>query len=247
MIGDPQPCHLDAASIFPVASSTAKPRTPELIIATFNQGKLAEIRALLARYPVGVTSLATLNVSPTVETGQSYRENAIAKAVSAARASGVPALSDDSGIEVDALGGQPGLFTARWTKQQGGDELAVQALWRKLCAAGARSPSATGASVFCALSLGWPDGRCLVTEARLDGNVIWPPRVSGRGLYGMFVPEGQHLSLAEIMQVELENPDSVHQASHRMLAFLQLLDLGLAEFLTHGRLLESSPEAEGAS
>jgi XTP/dITP diphosphohydrolase len=247
MIYDPQPQLVDAASILPVASSTANPRTPELVVATFNQGKLAEIRALLARYPVRVTSLAAFKVSPTVENGQSYRENAIAKAVSAARASGVPALSDDSGIEVDALGGQPGLFTARWTKQQGGDEPALRALWRKLCAAGPRPPSATGASVFCALSLGWPDGRCLVTEARLDGNVIWPPRGSGRGLYGMFVPEGQHLSLAEIMQVELEDPDSVHQASHRMLAFLQLLDLGLAELLTRGRLIEGSPEADGAA
>lgn len=244
MICDPHSRHLDAASILPIALASAEQRTPELVIATSNGGKLAEIQALLARYPVRLTSLAALNIPPAVEGGQSYRENAISKAISAARVSGIPALSDDSGIEVDALGGHPGLLTARWTKQQGGDEFAVQALWRMLCAADARSPSAPGASVFCALSLGWPDGRCLVAEARLDGNIVWPPRVSGRGLYGMFVPEGQHLSLAEILQVELESPDSAHQASHRMLAFLQLLNLGLAEYLTSGRLLGSSPEAE---
>ena len=206
-------------------------RYQDIVIATSNVGKLAEIQALLAPYPIRAIPLTALNISPAAEDGSSYKENAIAKAISAARASGMPAMSDDSGIEVEALGGQPGVLTARWTKQQGGDKAAVHALWRILYAKGGSSDLGAGASVFCALSIGWPDGRHLVAQGSLRGRMIWPPRVSTRGLYGMFVPDGQHLSLSEIMQAELEASSCVGPVSHRKLAFLELLNMGLAEHL----------------
>ena len=214
---------------------------PDLVIATLNDGKRAEIQALLAPYAVSTTSLSELGPPQAEENEPSYLANAAAKAVAAAAASGIAAIADDSGLEVDALDRQPGLYTARWTEQQGSEALACWMLWDLLQGDGSSAPGPWGAAAFSALAVAWPNGRVLSAEGTLRGTIVWPPRASGRGLYGMFVPEGQALSLAELL-----GPESAGQArpraqvSHRSLAFATLLQNGLWDHLTFNRIRDPS-------
>jgi XTP/dITP diphosphohydrolase len=191
---------------------------PRLVVATHNDGKLAEIRALLAGRPVEVVSAKALGLPEPEETEASFVGNARVKAHAAARASGLPALADDSGIEVDALGGAPGVYTADWASTPAGRDF-VKAMTRThdaLLAAGAAEPWT--ARFCCTLVLAWPDGEDAVFEGRVEGRCVWPMRGDrGHGYDPMFLPDGAAETFGEM------EPAAKNRISHRARAFAALV------------------------
>lgn len=186
-----------------------------ILIATHNAGKLAEFAALLA--PLGITCIgaADLQLDEPDETEDTYLGNARIKAHAAARATGLPALADDSGIEVDALDGQPGVYTADWATQPDGRRdfgKAMEKTWALLEDKRARHPRT--ARFRATFVLAWPDGGEVVFEGKVEGHLVWPRRGErGHGYDPMFVPEGHDETFAEM-------PESLKNAiSHRADAF----------------------------
>jgi XTP/dITP diphosphohydrolase len=172
---------------------------PRLVAATHNRGKLEEIAALLAPWPVEVVSAAELGLAEPAETEETFLGNARIKAHAAARASGLPALADDSGIEIDALGGAPGVRTADWAEGPGGRDFvrAMTRAWDELERAGAPFPRR--ARFRCALVLAWPDGEDAAFEGRIEGQCVWPMRgAQGHGYDPMFQPDGYDVTLGEM-------------------------------------------------
>ena len=187
-----------------------------LVIASHNKGKLVEIAALLGPYGIEPVSAASLDVPEPDETGTSFAANAELKARFSADLTGLPALADDSGLCVDALDGDPGIFSARWageSKDFGkAMELVEKAIGQKPADAG------RDAHFVCALSLCWPDGHIVTVEGRVDGHLCWPPRGSnGFGYDAMFVPWHHELSFGEM------DADKKHAMSHRADAFRKLV------------------------
>lgn len=192
----------------------------KLVLATHNKGKLREIAALLAPYHVDVTSVGDLGFPVPVETGTTFAENALIKAHAAAKASGLPALSDDSGLSVEALGGAPGVYSADWAEPGRNFTKAMQRVWDELAAQGKQTD--VRAHFTCVLALAWPDGRAEVFEGQVHGALVWPPRGDqGFGYDPMFVPDGYDLTFGEM------DPAAKHAISHRAKAFEKL-----AVFLT---------------
>jgi XTP/dITP diphosphohydrolase len=190
-------------------------RGTRLVIASHNEGKVREIADLLAPFGIDVVSAGKLGLPEPVETGATFAENAALKAASAAKASGLPALADDSGLEVRALGGAPGIHSARWGGEAKDFGLAMERVHRELEAAGARDWSA---NFTCALALASPDGGVEVHEGKVFGTLTWPPRGSrGFGYDPIFVPEGYKETFGE-MEPQLK--DSI---SHRARAFEKLM------------------------
>lgn len=191
-----------------------------LVVATHNRGKLEEIAALLAPFGVAVTSNADHGLAEPDETEESFAGNAALKARAAARATGFPALADDSGLEVDALGGAPGVRSADWAETPGGGRdfgLAMERLHRALAASGAPEP--WRARFRCALVLAWPDGHEETCEGRVEGRIIWPGRgMKGHGYDPVFVPEGGEQSFGEMDRWEK------NRMSHRGTAFRRLVE-----------------------
>jgi XTP/dITP diphosphohydrolase len=191
-----------------------------LVAATHNAGKLEELRTLLAPYPVEVVSAKELGLAEPEETEETFVGNARIKAHAAAKASGLPALADDSGIEVDALGGKPGVHTADWAALPGGGRDFVQAMertWAALEAAEAKEPRA--ARFRSTLVLAWPDGHDEVFEGAVEGRCVWPMRGrQGHGYDPMFQPDGQPLTFAEM------DPAEKNRISHRARAFARLIE-----------------------
>ncbi|MEP2543323.1 MAG: non-canonical purine NTP pyrophosphatase, partial [Alphaproteobacteria bacterium] len=142
----------------------------QLVIATHNPGKLREISDLLTPFGVAVTSAGDLGLPEPVEDGDSFKANALIKARAAADASGLPALADDSGLAVDALGGAPGIHSARWAGPDKDFNEAMARVWELVLESEDRR-----AHFVCALALAWPDGTSEVFEGRVDGDIIWPP------------------------------------------------------------------------
>ena len=181
-----------------------------LVIATGNAGKLEEMRELLAPRGIAIESHREHGLSDPEETEDSFLGNARIKAHAAARALGVPALADDSGIEIEALGGAPGVRTADWAETSEGRDFDV-AMGRAhdaLVAAGAAEPWA--ARFVSVLVLAWPDGHEESFRGEVNGSVIWPPRgVKGHGYDPIFVPEGQDRTFAEMTH------DEKNALSHR--------------------------------
>jgi XTP/dITP diphosphohydrolase len=177
--------------------------TGQLLLATHNRGKVEEVRALLAPHGVTLTSNADHGLPEPEETEDSFLGNARIKARAAARATGLPALADDSGLEVDALGGAPGVRTADWAETPQGRDfgLAMARAHEALLASGAPEPwTARFVSV---LVLAWPDGREQSFEGRAEGRVVWPPRGPlGHGYDPVFVPEGHERTFAEMTAEE---------------------------------------------
>jgi XTP/dITP diphosphohydrolase len=190
----------------------------ELVIATHNQGKLDEISALLAPFGVKISSAKDHNLDEPDETGITFVENARIKAHAAAQPTGLPALADDSGIEIDALGGAPGVYTADWAETPNGRDFikAMRDTHEKLMAANVAPPHTAR---FCStLVLAWPDGQDAVFEGRLEGAVIWPMRGhNGHGYDPIFQPTGYDMTFAE-MESDLKN-----KISHRAKAFEKLV------------------------
>lgn len=189
-----------------------------LVIATHNAGKLEEISELLRPYGVDVVSAATMGLPEPEETETTFVGNARLKAHAAARATGLPALSDDSGICVDALGGAPGVYTADWAETGAGRDF-VMAMTRTWQACEATStPPPWRARFCCTLVLAWPDGQDLIFEGFVDGILVWPMRgMRGHGYDPMFQPDGYSVTFAEMA------PEEKGRISHRADAFRKLV------------------------
>jgi XTP/dITP diphosphohydrolase len=184
-----------------------------LVIASHNSGKVREIRDLLGPLGAEVISAKELGLIEPEETGQDFRANAEIKALAAARASGRPALADDSGLVVAALGGAPGIHSARWAGPERDFAKAMAALEAKLKGLPDRRGNLT-----CALSLAWPDGHTETFEGVVHGHLVWPPRGSrGFGYDPIFVPEGFTMTFGEM------EPEEKHKLSHRAHAFAKLV------------------------
>ena len=190
----------------------------KLVIASHNAGKIVEIRDLLRPFGVQVTSAAELDLIEPDETEDTFAGNARIKAQAAARATGLPALSDDSGIEVEALGGMPGVRTANWAETPTGRDfvMAMEKLWEILEKTDAPEPRR--ARFVCTLCLSWPDGHDEIFEGSVDGRIVWPMRGdNGFGFDPIFLPEGEKETFGEM------HPVKKHGMSHRARAFDQMV------------------------
>jgi XTP/dITP diphosphohydrolase len=188
----------------------------KLVIASHNAGKVREIRELLAPFGIEPVSAASLGLPEPEETGTTFVANAELKARAAADLSGLPALADDSGLCVDALHGEPGIFSARWAGEAKDFGLAMRLVNQHVEEAG--PDAGRDAHFICALSLCWPDGHIESFEGRVDGTLIWPPRGDrGFGYDAMFQPLGRDISFGEM------DPDAKHAISHRADAFAKLV------------------------
>ena len=198
--------------------------TGQVVIATHNAGKLKEMRELLAPFGVEAVSAGALGLPVPAETGHMFAENAAIKAHAAAKATGLPALSDDSGLCVDALDGAPGLFTADWAGPGKDFPGAMARVERELQKRGAADRSAHFVS---ALVIAWPDGHEELFEGRVFGRVVWPPRGSeGFGYDPLFEPDGHERTFGELTAAEKHgtdwSQDPPHALSHRARAFVAL-------------------------
>ncbi len=204
----------------------------KLVIASHNKGKVREIGELLAPFGIETLSAAELDLPEPDEIGLTFIDNADLKARAAADLSGLPALADDSGLCVEALGDRPGIFSARWAladdptvPADGGPGeiegprdfgLAMRRVWNALEEAG--PDSSRNAHFVCALALCWPDGHSEWFEGRVDGTLTWPPRgEKGFGYDPMFVPAGRDQTFGEM------DPAEKHEISHRADAFRKLV------------------------
>ncbi len=190
-----------------------------LVIASHNQGKVREIRALLAPFGIEPVAASDLGLPEPEETGATFAENALIKARASAEGSGIVALADDSGLCVDALGGEPGVHTADWAETPHGRdwELAMRKVEDRLEALG--SDVDRSARFVCTLALCWPDGETALFEGRISGHLTWPPRGElGFGYDPVFVPEGHDQTFAEL------EPEEKHAISHRAEAFKKLVN-----------------------
>jgi len=190
-------------------------RGERIVIATHNPGKLREVAALLAPHGIETVGAAALGLPEPEETEESFIGNAAIKARAAARASGLPALADDSGFSVAALGGAPGVRTADWATRPDGSRDYAEAM-RKVMDAAQEFEDRT-AWFSCALVLAWPDGHLEAFEGRVVGRWVWPPRgAHGFGYDPMFVPDGRDETFGEM------DPAEKHRISHRARAFALL-------------------------
>lgn len=189
-----------------------------LILATHNAGKVREIRALLEPLGVDVSSAGDLGLDEPEETETTFAGNARLKAHAAAQATGLPALSDDSGIEIDALDGAPGVYTADWAETPNGRDftLAMTKAWEACEAKSAPLP--WSARFCCTLCLAFPDGSDALFEGKAEGSLTWPMRGDrGFGFDPMFVPHGHDITFAEM------DPKDKQLISHRADAFAKFL------------------------
>ncbi|MCW4462860.1 RdgB/HAM1 family non-canonical purine NTP pyrophosphatase [Sphingomonas sp. BT-65] len=191
-----------------------------LVIASHNEGKVREIRELLAPYGVEPVSAASLDLPEPDETGTTFVANAELKALQAADLSGLPALADDSGLCIEVLGGEPGIFSARWAGPAKDFGLAMELVERNIAGKAVEGEPAPprDAHFVCALALAWPDGHVEWFEGRVDGTLVWPPRgANGFGYDPMFLPNGHAETFGEM------DPAAKHAMSHRADAFRQLV------------------------
>jgi XTP/dITP diphosphohydrolase len=192
----------------------------KLVVASHNEGKVREIRALLAPYGIEPVSAAELDLPEPDEIGVNFIENADLKARQAADLSGLPALADDSGLCVEALGDRPGIFSARWAEGPDGSRDFHRAMQRVEDELQALGPEVSRDAHFaCALAVVWPDGESEWFEGRVEGTLVWPPRGgSGFGYDPLFLPLGREQTFGEMDQAEK------HRISHRAEAFRKLVD-----------------------
>lgn len=190
-----------------------------LLVATHNKGKLEEITVLLAPFGVTVVSAGDMNLPEPEETEDNFIGNARIKAHAAAKATGLPALADDSGIEIDALGGAPGVYTADWAETGNGRDF-IQAMTRAQTELDAINAPAPRVARFCStLVLAWPDGHDDVFAGKVEGQVVWPMRgADGFGYDPMFQPDGYDITFGEMDRWEK------NQISHRAVAIQKFVD-----------------------
>jgi XTP/dITP diphosphohydrolase len=191
----------------------------KLVLASHNRGKIFEFRGLLAPYGVEVIPARDLGVEEPEETGSTFAENARLKALVCAEAAGLPALADDSGLEIEALDGAPGIFSARWAGEERDFTLAMAKVEAELAAKSAKSLAAVTAAgrranFICMLCLATPSGETELFEGKVYGHLRFPPTgENGFGYDPIFVPDGYDESFGE-MDIDLK-----HRLSHRSRAF----------------------------
>jgi XTP/dITP diphosphohydrolase len=189
-----------------------------IVVATHNTGKLEEFAALLRPHGITAISAGELGLAEPPETGTTFAENARIKAEAAMTASGLIALSDDSGLCVEALGGEPGVYTADWAGPDRDWTRAMRLVEEKLAARGAVAPGQRRAAFVCTLCVMWPDGETRLYEGRAGGHLTWPPRGAlGHGYDPMFVPDGGTRTFAEL------DPAEKNLISHRARALEKLV------------------------
>ena len=196
-----------------------------LIVASHNAGKIREIRDLIGPLGFEAKSAADLNFIEPDETGTTFEENATIKALASAKASGLPALSDDSGLTIDALDGAPGVYTANWAEREDGSRdfaMAMQKVEDALQEKGAKTPSERTARFVSVLCLAWPDGHVELFRGEVEGFVVWPPRGGqGFGYDPVFQPKGYETTFGEMSADEKHGwkPGDEEALSHRARAF----------------------------
>ncbi len=197
-----------------------KPSPGRLIAATHNPGKVRELGELLAGAGFTAVSAGELGLPEPEETADTFQGNAELKALAAARASGEPALADDSGLACDGLSGAPGIYSARWAGPDKDFRLAMQKVEEGLKAETTDDGEVDKrASFVCVLSLAWPDGHVESFEGIVRGQLVFPPRGDkGFGYDPIFVPEGETETFGEI------EPERKHAMSHRAIAFAKFMD-----------------------
>ncbi len=184
-----------------------------LVIASHNRGKIAEIEELLTPYGIAAVGAAALGLPEPEETGTTFEANALLKARAAAEASRMPALADDSGLVVPALGGAPGIFSARWAGPDKDFRIAMQRVRQEL------GPGDRHAHFVAVLALAWPDGRETLFRGEAHGRLTFPPRGErGFGYDPIFVPDGYDETFGEM------DPQLKHRISHRARAFERLVE-----------------------
>jgi XTP/dITP diphosphohydrolase len=185
----------------------------KLVVASHNVGKVREIRELLDAFKVDVISAGELNLPEPEETALTFIGNAELKALAAAKAANLPALSDDSGLSIDALNGAPGIYSARWAGPDKDFDMAMQRIEREMDGKKDRK-----ARFICALTLAWPDGHCESFEGKVTGVLTFPPSgTKGFGYDPIFIADGYKVTFAEMQ------PADKHAISHRADAFRQLV------------------------
>ncbi len=187
---------------------------PRLVVASHNQGKVREIADLLAPFALDIVSAAELHLPEPEETGDTFVANAVLKAEAAVAGADLPALADDSGLAVEGLNGDPGLYSARWAGPERDFNAAMALVQEKL----GDNPNRR-AYFISVLSLAWPDGHVESFEGRIYGTMVWPPRGDkGFGYDPMFLPDGYDVTFGEM------DYDEKQRISHRAVAFQKLID-----------------------
>lgn len=197
---------------------------PKLVVATHNRGKAAEIRAMLQPFGVKIVSAGDLGLRAPEETGATFEENATLKALAAARASKLPALADDSGLSIHALGGEPGVHTADWEGQPRNAMVGMRRIQEEF--AKRRVPdtdTARTATFHCVLALAWPDDHVELVHGTLDGRIVWPPLgLGGHGYDPCFRPFGQ--PGGDVRTTAQMTDEEKNMISHRGRAFRMLVE-----------------------
>ena len=190
----------------------------KLVVASHNAGKVREFGDLLKPFQLDVISAAELGLPEPEETGETFVENSLIKSISCAQASGLLSLADDSGLAVEALGGEPGIYSARWAGPDKDFNVAMKKVEEALQTQRATTAQERRAAFICVLSLVWPDGQHEVFEGKVEGTLVWPPRgTRGFGYDPIFQPDGYDVTFGEM------EPDDKHAISHRADAFNQML------------------------
>ncbi|MBB4005481.1 MAG: RdgB/HAM1 family non-canonical purine NTP pyrophosphatase [Aurantimonas endophytica] len=198
------------------------PADGPLLVASHNVGKIWEIRELMEPFGFTVVSAKDKGLVDPEETGTTFEENAEIKALAALEATGLPALSDDSGIAIEALGGDPGIYSARWGGPERDFAMAMRNVEEKLQAAGATEPAQRRATFVAVLCLALPSGERHFFRGEVDGVCVWPPRGTlGFGYDPIFLPDGQDRTFGEMMSLEKHawKPGQPDALSHRARAF----------------------------
>ena len=186
----------------------------KLVVASHNPGKVWEIRKLIAPYGLDAVSAGDLNLPEPDETEATFAGNARLKSLAAARGANLPALADDSGLEVDCLGGAPGIYSARWAGPTKDFGLAMKKVAEEIAARQAWSHPGPRANFVSVLSLAWPDGTTHEYEGKVHGVLVWPARgANGFGYDPMFLPDGEAQTFGEM------DPQRKNAISHRAIAF----------------------------
>ena len=199
--------------------------TKTIIVASHNAGKIREIEELIGPFGFSAKSAAELNFEEPDETGTTFEENATIKALASAKASGLPALSDDSGLVIDALDGAPGVYTANWAETADGTRdfaMAMEKVEKALAEKGATEARDRTARFVSVLCLAWPDGHTELFRGEVEGHVVWPPRgQKGFGYDPVFQPEGYETTFGEMSAEEKHGwkPGNANALSHRARAF----------------------------
>jgi len=196
-----------------------------LVVASHNAGKLREFADLLGPFGIDAKSAKEFGLPEPDETGTTFEENAYIKAFAAASATGLPAMSDDSGLVVDALDGQPGVYTANWAEKADGARdfmMAMEKTEKLLQERGATDPAARTGRFVAVICLAWPDGEAEYFRGEAEGHLVWPPRgTSGFGYDPVFLPVGHTRTFGEMAAEEKHGwkPGQPDALSHRARAF----------------------------